>query len=110
MNKKRLELDAELEDELKTFRTTQIESISKEIEDSLIAKFEKTFVERDEEDKKNRDEELRQFKEYMDELRRAEIENIKITKESIIGRLDVRIAELRKELFELEKNIRNLQK
>jgi hypothetical protein len=110
INKKRVELDQELEDELKTFRTTQVEGIYKEIEESIIAKFEKTFVERDEEDKKNRDDGLRQFNEYIEELRRTEIENIKITKESIIGRLDVRITELRKELFELEKNIRNLQK
>jgi hypothetical protein len=46
----------------------------------------------------------------MDNLRETEIGIIQKTKESTIARLDGRITELRKQLFELEKDVRNAQK
>jgi len=105
-NQKRDELNSELEDELKTFREVEIETIRKEIENNVMAKLEKTIKERDNQDLKERESERRQFNEYMDNLRQTEIGIIQQTKESTIARLDTRITELRKQLFELEKNLR----
>jgi hypothetical protein len=110
INEKRIESENELIDELKTFRETQIESIRNEIEVAVMAKFQKTIEQRDAEDKRTREEEHKQFKEYIDGLRKTEIENIQSSKEATIGRLDVRIVDLRKQLFEIEKAIRDAQK
>jgi hypothetical protein len=109
-NQKRDMLSTEIDDELKTYRETQIESIRKEIEDNVMAKLEKTITIRDSEDRKSREEEQAQFKEFINNLRETEIGIIQKTKESTIGRLDARITELRKQLFELEKEVRNAEK
>lgn len=102
-NEKRELLNCELDDELKTFRETQITDIRKEIETNAMNNFEKILNDRDVEDLKAREDERRQFKEYIENLRQTEIENIQKSKEATIGRLDSRITEMRKELFELEK-------
>jgi uncharacterized protein involved in exopolysaccharide biosynthesis len=46
----------------------------------------------------------------MKNQRDTQLETIQKTKEAAILRLDTRITELRKQLFELEKNVRDAEK